>query len=78
VGIVFFLGGLVSPALVLGGSSADWQAALAQWPLIPLGEVLSLLMQQLQPVVWIVCTPAWAADKIAAKPSAGQLCCRLA
>jgi hypothetical protein len=36
VGIVFFLGGLVSPYAALGGSAAV-QAAAAQWPIIPLG-----------------------------------------
>jgi hypothetical protein len=38
MGVVFFVGGLVSPGTALGGSAAVQAAAVAQWPIIPLGE----------------------------------------
>ena len=38
MGVVFFVGGLVSPGTALGGGAAVQAAAAAQWPIIPLGE----------------------------------------
>lgn len=43
VGVVFFLGGLLSPSSVLHGGSAAWHAAAAQWPIIPLGLAIGLV-----------------------------------
>ena len=37
MGVVFFVGGLVSPGTALGGSAAVQAAAAVQWPIIPLG-----------------------------------------